>query len=239
MVRRLRAEGEQDVAQLTSAVDEAGRVAAGRPVLQLELELDQLEPARAASAVIRVSTPKPAATGKQTARAAGERNRCPESGSRALEAGGEADERPRNALGDPEAAALPAGERGDSEVGAGGGERPQVAAQVGVAEEDRPGAAPRARRASAPGPCRGAAGAARVAPASSAASAVASVEPSSATTIARLREEPPQLAHGPADPLRLVARGNEDGEGRSATGAGAGSGSIGGRMPSSAVSRTP
>ena len=43
VVRRLRAEGEDDVAKLAAAVHEAGKVAPGRPVLELELGLADRE----------------------------------------------------------------------------------------------------------------------------------------------------------------------------------------------------
>ncbi len=88
-----------------------------------------------ASAVIADSQPKPAASGKTASRARWVSRRWPESGSWALVAGREPDQPPRRLLRDPEAAALLARERGDRQVGVAVEERRQVAAEVGVAEQ--------------------------------------------------------------------------------------------------------
>src|SRR5205823_3833722 len=56
-----------------------------------------------------------------------------------VEAGTQRDQRARDPLDDPEAAALPLGERGDREVRVALEERQQVAREVGVAEEQGAG----------------------------------------------------------------------------------------------------
>ena len=77
-------------------------------------------PARSASIVIPVSTPKPAATGNTSAPAAAP-----------------LDQGARDALGESEAAAHPPRERCDRDVASRVDERPQVSAQVRVAHEER------------------------------------------------------------------------------------------------------
>ena len=215
--------------------------AASRPVARCSSSSSSStssSPARAASAVMRVSTPNPAATGKQSARATGERNRCPESGSRASKPDAQRAraraQRPSRSRSLRPACGRRRRQRGrrrfrPEDAGRRGGRRRRAAA---------PRAARRARRASAPVPCRGAAAAARWRPPPRRSLRSRRVEPSSATTTPASGKSRPQLVHGPADALRLVARGNEDGE-VSHRQRGSGSGSIGGRMPSSAVSRTP
>ena len=54
-------------------------------------------------------------------------------------AGREPDQPPRSFLRDPEAATLPARERRDRQVAVTGEEWRQIAAEIGVAEQDRPG----------------------------------------------------------------------------------------------------
>ena len=158
VVRRLRAEREQDVAELSPAVQEPGR---SRPV------------ARCSSSSSSSTSSSPAARVRRHARLHAEPGRDREAGgragreeplapraARARRSPTRAAEAARYALRDPEASALPAGEGGDREVGAGppedagrrGGRRRRAAA---------PPAVRRARPASAPVPCRGAAAAAR------------------------------------------------------------------------------
>ena len=98
-------------------------------------------PARSASIVIRVSTPKPAATGNISARARAESARCPESGSCDVLPGAKLDERPRGALREPEPTADTPREARDRHVGTRLDERMEIAVEIGIAEEDRPGAA--------------------------------------------------------------------------------------------------
>ena len=66
------------------------------------------------------------------------------------------DQPPRRLLRDPEAAALLVRERRDRHVAVPAEQRPEVAAEIGVAEQRGRPVAPRAPRASAPGPSRGA-----------------------------------------------------------------------------------
>jgi hypothetical protein len=66
-----------------AAVREPGDVTTGRAVVEVDVDLPTLSPARSASIVIRTSQPNPGASGKHTARARSLRRRWPESGSRA------------------------------------------------------------------------------------------------------------------------------------------------------------
>ena len=180
VVRRLRAEASSTSRSWRPRWRKP-RVAAGRAVLELELDLDDLQP-RPGRVDRHTRLHAEAGREREAGRAATAKGTAGPRGAPRLEAGREANERARNALREPEAAALPAGEGGDSEVGVGAGERPQVAAQVGVAEEERP------RRRGALGERqRLALAAARQAstraPAASAAAGSRPVEPSSATTI--------------------------------------------------------
>ena len=102
-----------------------------------------------ASIVILVSTPKPAATGNTARRARSGQRALPRQRLAHPLAGAELDQRPRDRLRDAEPAADPARERRDRDVRpvACSGllqaldERPEIAAEVGVAEQERPGRA--------------------------------------------------------------------------------------------------
>jgi hypothetical protein len=111
-----RAEGEQQVTQLAPAVREAGRVEAGRPVLEVELQLMHRE--AGAHGVDR--HPRLDAEAGRDREAAGARASREQTlaGQRLarLEARREGDEPAGRALRQPEAAALPPREHGDDEV---------------------------------------------------------------------------------------------------------------------------
>ena len=81
VVDGVRADREQDVAQLAAPVQEVAKVAPGGAVSRSTRASRTDTSARSASIVIRVSTPKPAATGKQALRAEAVSRRWPESGS--------------------------------------------------------------------------------------------------------------------------------------------------------------
>ena len=139
--------------------------------------------------------------------------RWPESGSRASKPVSSADERAAGALGDPEAAALPLGERGDGEVGAASSERAQVAAQVGVAEQQRArrrGALGERQRLALAAPRR--AGATRAPAASRALGRRVARAVVGDDDLAPRGTPPRSAATVCADPLLLVARGDEDGQ---------------------------
>ena len=236
MVPALRPESQRDVAELTAAVQEAAQVASRRPVLERQLDLLHLEPGADGVHGHRGLAAEP---GREREDLLPRRRReRPLAGERLarLEAAGPADQRARRLLRDPEAAALLAGEGGDAEVAAAA----RAAARARRAGRRRRGAAVPAgasRSASVsawPFPRCGSRS--TRAPARSASSAVPSREPSSATSTLRAGKPPPQLGNRLADPPLLVAGGDED---RRWLAHPAGSGWIGGRMPSSAVSRTP
>ena len=96
-------------------------------------------PARTASIVIRVSTPNPIATGKTASRARALRRRWPESGSRSERPQRSSIKHPGGALRDPESPARSRPEDRDRDVGALRRERAQVASEVRIAQEERPG----------------------------------------------------------------------------------------------------
>jgi len=138
MVRPLRSAGEQRVQQLTPSVEEAAGVAAGGAVAQRQLELGKREPG--AGGVDRGSD--------FTAEAGGERKARGTSvlGERPLsrewfdwnEAGPCSNQCAGGALRDPEAYALPLDEDGDREIRAALEQRPEVAVEIGVAQQQRP-----------------------------------------------------------------------------------------------------
>ena len=103
-------------------------------------------------------------------------------------------------------------ERGDREIGVRLGERAQVAAEVGVAEEERAGLELPARRASAPGPCRAAASLITRAPPASATAAVRVARAVVGDDDRGVGELLAAALDRLADPLLLVAGGDEDGE---------------------------
>ena len=142
MVRRLRAEREQDVAELARAVREPAQVAAGRAVAQRKLDLVDrqaradgverhpdlaAEPGRRSGSTSRAPR-RTARAAPRAARAAHDRVAQPEQS-----AGGP--------LRDPEPAALPLGECGHREIRLARQKWPKVARQVGVAQEQRTGPA--------------------------------------------------------------------------------------------------
>ena len=152
-------------------------------------------------------------------------------------AGRELDQPPRRFLRDPEAAALPAREGRDRQVAVAGEQRRQIAAKVGVAEQDRAGRRgalgqrqrlplPAVREPEHPGAgCR-------------------RDRRRSRRGTRRRRRSPPrpgtaasaQRLSSRSAPPRPVPRPGSSG---AQPPVGAGSGSIGGRIPSSAVSRMP
>ena len=194
-----------------------------------------VSPARAASAVIAVSQPNPAASGKHLCPRALRQPPLARERLLCVVAGCEPDQPPRRLLRDAEAAALPARERRDGQVALALEQRPQVAAEVGVAEQElalaRDPLAERERLSlaavrQAKDECTGGLGHVGC----GVARAVVGDDH------LRVRELPPQLLDRRPDPLRLVAGGDQDRE--RAHPLVAGSGSIGGRILS-AVSRTP
>ncbi len=84
---------------------------------------------------MRVSQPKPGASGKTAARARDESARCPESGSTASNPESRRISRRAIALGQTEPAADALAEDRDVDVRVPGEQRSQVAAEVGVAQE--------------------------------------------------------------------------------------------------------
>ena len=239
---RQRAAGEQDVAQLAAAVDEAAR---GR---------GRSRGARAASSTS--STSRPGADGvdrhpRLAAEAGREREAAPRArrpraraGPRAARAprsrSAQPDQRARRALREPEAAAA-----ASAKAATRGRRRRRRAAarsprEVGVAEQQRARPAPRARPSVSawPLPRRGSRSDAR-------AGRLGRVRGRRrASRRRRRRPRRPGTAarsavDGRADPRLLVARGDEDGDG-SATGSSATGQRLDRRQdPSSAVSRTP
>ena len=147
VVSSLRPEGEHDVAQLAAAVQEAAEIAAGGAVLELDLGLGDREPAPGRVGRHRRLAAEPGR--EREDRVARRLGQPPLARERlaGVEAGREADQPPRDSLRDPEAAALPAREGGDRHVAVAVEQRPQVAAEVGVAEQEVAGGARRARRA--------------------------------------------------------------------------------------------
>ena len=146
MIGGLRACREHGVQQLASAMEEAR---ASRPVARCRSGSSTSAiaiPARAASIEAPTSQPKPAASGKQTARASAEKTRWPESGSpgRSRSAPGST-----RAAASPEAAALPLGEDGDRQAALGGRQRSEVAGEIRVAHDTAPGGASRSASVSA------------------------------------------------------------------------------------------
>ncbi len=148
------------------------------------------------------------------------------------------DERSGNALREPDPAAHPARERGDGEVAAGVGQRTQVAAQVGVAEEERPVATrrlgerqrlalpatrqaddPRARRLGTVCRC-----------------VVRAVVGDDDLCV---RERLAERRDGRSDHVLLVAGGDEHGERRAHSSVGVGTGGASGRTPSTASGPIP
>ncbi len=135
VVRRLRAEGEQDVPELAASMDEAGEIADGGAMLELELDLAELE---AGSKRIDRHPRLDAEAGRER-EAGGSRRRREDAlpGERLTRRSAcrELDQASRGSLREPEAAALRAREPGDDEIAVSLDERRQVAAQIGVAEQ--------------------------------------------------------------------------------------------------------
>ena len=196
-------------------------------------------PARSASTVILVSTPKPAASGKQAARAAGERTRWPESGSRVVRPVASRISRRADPFASPKpppcVRANPATTRSPS-ASTSGVRSPR---EIGVAEQQA------TRRCGALGDRQRLALAAVREPEHPRAGDRRGVRGRVARAVVgddhlHAREDAPQLCDRRADPRLLVARRDQDRQAivshRRRTTA---SGSIGGRIPSSAVSRIP
>ena len=221
-------------------MDEAGEVAARRAVLEVDLDLADVE-----AGPKRVDRhPRLDAEAGSDREHLGARPRRERAlpGERLRDAAPatELDQAAGDALGEPEPAAGAPREAGDGEVCIGLHERPQVAGEVGVAEEERPLAAlalgERQRLSLAPARKRD--------------DARARVRRDRRRPVARavvrdddlrLGERLAQRRNRPTDPLLLVARGDEHRQPRLrhpllATG-GAGGGS--GRIPSVASFPTP
>ena len=238
---RLRGERrEQQVAELPPTVDEAGDVATRRAVLEVELDLADVE-----AGPKRVDRhPRLDAEAGRDREHLGARPRRERAlpGQRLLDAASaaELDQAAGDALREPEPAAGAPREAGDGEVGLVLHERPQVADEVGIAEEERPLAAlalgERQRLTLAPAGKRD--------------DARARVRRDRGRPVARavvrdddlrLGKRRAQRRDRPTDPLLLVARGDEHRQPRlrhplPATG-GAGGGS--GMIPSVAPLPTP
>ena len=129
----------EDVAQLARAVDEPAEVAPGRRGdASGSSTSSTVRPA--AQGVVRHPRLAAEPGGDREARAAGAGGtalRWPDSGSRSSRPVPSRISDGCGALDDAEAASLPLGERGDGEVGPLLEQRPEVADQVGVAEEQR------------------------------------------------------------------------------------------------------
>ena len=177
-----RAEGEHEVHELPAAMQEPAQVTPGGAMPEIDLDLldGQARPHRVhGHPGLGTGEPErerehPAARSRRQRALAGDR-------LARLQAAGRANQRPRRPLDDPEPAALPLGKRGDREVGVALEQRPEVAGEVGVAEQQRPGERQPARPCvrACPLPRRGRRR--TRAPAASARAAVSSRDPSSAT----------------------------------------------------------
>ena len=219
----LRDAGREDVAELASAVEEAARVPAGGAVPEVELDLPDVE-----AGLQRVDRhpcldAEPGRDGEQRlARCGGQRPLAREGLPQAA-AAPKPDQPARSPLRHAEPAADSRGEGGDRDVRGGRSEGTEVAVEVGVAEEQRPGGAlPLGERQRlSPFPRRGSR--MTLAPASAARAAVRSREPSSATTISasgkRLlsaatvcRSVPPRRARrrGPSSVPSLLGRSRHE-----------------------------
>src|SRR5919201_197139 len=136
-VERGRATGEGGVEQLAAAVEEAADVASGDAVAERELAL--LDPAAGADGVDRRADLATEPRRERKARLARRRRERALARERlaCLEPAERLDEGAGSALRDPEAAAAPPREGRDREVDAAVSEPPEVALEVGVAEEQR------------------------------------------------------------------------------------------------------
>ena len=94
---------------------------------------------RAASIVMRTSQPKPAATGKQARRAAGDRARWPDRGSRTSKPAEDFDQGSGDSFREPEASPLTLCERRDVEIAAAVEEWRELSREICIAEEQRAG----------------------------------------------------------------------------------------------------
>ena len=137
VVGRERAEGEEDVTELARPVREPGEIAPGRPVAEGKHDLLDLEAGR--GRVVRHAHLAAEAPGDRKARTArlGGDGTLPGERLERIAAGPEAEQPPRGSLDDAEPTALPFREGGDRQVGAALDERPHVADEIGVAEEQR------------------------------------------------------------------------------------------------------
>src|SRR6185436_11576066 len=122
-------------------VDEAGEVAAGRAVLEVDLDLADVE-ARPQGVDRHPGLDAEAGSGGEDL-GAGPSRECALPGKRLLDAAPapELDQAAGNRLGEPEPAAGAPREAGDGKVCIVFHERPEVSDEVGVAEEERPLAA--------------------------------------------------------------------------------------------------
>ena len=139
MVLGERAEGKQEVAQLAGAVHEAGHVATGCPVAERQLDLFDLEPGlQRIQGHARLAAE---AGGRREAALTRSRRERPLPGERLAQVatGGQAEELASRALDDPEAAALAFSEHRHGQVGSRSDERPQISAEIRVAEQEASG----------------------------------------------------------------------------------------------------
>ena len=118
---------------------EATKVASGRPVLELDVDLLHRQPGPHRVDRHPRLDAEAARDGKDRLACLRTQPPLAREGLAHLPPTGGPDERAGGALGEPEATADARAERRDDDVGAGGQQRTQVAAQVGVAEEERAG----------------------------------------------------------------------------------------------------
>ena len=228
--------GEQQVGELPPAMDEAEQITSGRAVREVEFHLLDVE--------VRTRGVDRHPRLDAEARGHGEQRRARPAGEPALarqwlariESAAQADEGPRRPLGEADAAALTSGEDGDRQIGIAAEEGSQVAGNVGVAQQQRPGSGSRSASARAcplPRRCR------RTTLAPALLGGVSRVVARAVVGDDNLgiRQQGPQAAHGGADPLLLVACRNEDGEALAAHCDGVDG--IGGTTPSVPLSPTP
>ena len=237
-VPALRAAGENQVDELAAPVHEAREVAHRRTMLELERNLPNVEPGpervdrhpRLDPEARRHREDLGAGGGRQEA-LAGERFAHAPSASTL-------DQRACDPLRDPDAAAYPAGECGDRDVAAGIDQGTEVAAEVGVAEEERAVTArplgerqclalPAPRQADDPG--------ARL-PCAIGGRVVGTVV---GNDDVRIREGITQGHDGRGDHVLLVACGDEHRERHAHSSVGVGTGGASGRTPSTASGPIP
>ena len=190
---------------------EPADVAAGRAVLQVELDLGHPQPRPHGVDRHPRLDPEPRRHGEdRLARGRGERALT---GERLADVhpSEPADERARDGLGEPEPASRSACEGRHREVGVRLDERREVAAEVGVAEKDRARAAlPLRESQRLPLPAAGQPHDTRARRLGHGGRRV--VRAVVGHHDLRLRERGPERRHRVADPRLLVARGDEDGE---------------------------